>query len=242
MPPVAYAQFRREVLQLYQPPFRRKSTHAKMSKVLDEFGRLPGVKRTSDITPMAIFDWLAAHDHRRPITNKTYLGAFRAAVNIAVKLQYLRVSPWAIRTDWVAFDDEDDDRSLAVRAARHCSIEQIVGLLDLLDAEAIRGGWAECPLQALVYTYALTGMRKSEALGLRVADADLPGRVIRLKGHRVRRLKTKSSTRLIAIHPELATVLYLWVARVDSEWLFPGVRLKSPWLSGSRGAKASLVS
>ena len=75
MPPVAFARFRSEILDLYRPPHRRQSTHDKMRKVLDEFRDLPGIRRTSDITPGSILSWIDAHDYRKPITNYTYLGA-----------------------------------------------------------------------------------------------------------------------------------------------------------------------
>jgi integrase len=236
MPKVPFPRFAREILRLYQPPLRRRSTQAKMEKVLGEFAILPTVKTTYDITPAAIALWIRKHQDRKPITNRSYLGSFRAAVNYGVKMAYIRVSPWSIRTDWIAFDDDEDD-DLDERTDRFCSVPEIAALLDHLDAEAIRGGWVEGRLQALVYLYTFTGMRKSEALGLRVEDVHLADHFLRLRGHKARRLKTKSSARRIAIHPELATVLYRWTPRTGSDWLIPALRRRSPWLHGSPGQK-----
>lgn len=235
MSAIAFSRFRDEVLALYQPPHRRKATWFKMRKVLLEFGDLPAVRRTSDITPSAILLWLAAHTDRRPITNRSYLNTFRAAVNIAVKMQYLRVSPWAIRTDWIVFDDlEDDPDELP---GRHHSIEELVAILAQADADAICGNWHSMRDQALVYVYAYTGLRKLEALGLKLADVHLDKELIYLRGRRARRLKTKSSRRPVGIAPELRVVLERWIPNCESEWLFPGSRRKSPWLHGSPGKK-----
>ena len=240
MPSVSYSQFRREVLAQYHPPHRRKATYDKMRKVLDEFAGLPGLKKTSDITPVAIVEWLNASSHRKAITNRSYLNSFRAAVNYAAGMKYLRVNPWDVRSDWVSFDEDDDEEEGdggAVALARHLTVGQVVDLLDLLDAEALRGGWPEARLQAAGYSYLYTGMRKKEVLGLKVSDVHMPERFIRLRGRKRRRLKTRPSARLVAIHPELAPILQRWIPRTESEWLFPGVWRKGPWLEGTAGTK-----
>lgn len=237
MPPVAFARFRSEILDLYRPPHRRKSTHDKMRKVLDEFRDLPGIRRTSDITPGSIVSWIDAHDDRRPITNYTYLGAFRAAVNIAKKLHYVKVSPWEIRRDWFDWADLEPDPDEQPTTERHLTIAEIVRLLDLLDVEAIRGGWIEGRLQALGYLYLFTGMRKSEVLGLKQADVSLEQQYVRLRGRKKRRLKTRPSARFIPIHQELSPILQRWLPRCESEWVIPGLRRKVAWTGGSRGKK-----
>ncbi|HXS24467.1 MAG TPA: tyrosine-type recombinase/integrase [Gemmatimonadales bacterium] len=242
MPAVGYRRFEREILDLYAPPHRRLSTFKKMRTVLGEFrslrrkrSRQPMVQRTSDILPSAILRWLEVHEDREPITNLSYLNTFRAAVNIAVKMKWVRVSPWAIRSDWITFDDADLEE--IERKARHFSIPELLKILDQADAEALLGGREAALRQALVYTYAYTGMRKMEALGLRVDDVRLADEVIMLRSHRLRRLKTKASGRPLGIAPELKVVLERWIPQCGSEWLFPGKRRVGPWFNGSVGQK-----
>lgn len=235
MPAVPYARFQAEILALYQPPQRRKSTLAKMRKVLAEFGSLTGVRRTSDITPGLIARWIGAHGDRKAISNRSYLNSFRAAVNVARKLEYLRVSPWEIRTDWIDWGEDDEDGE---PAARHLGIDQVGRLLDRADLEAAGGGRTEARLQSLVYTYVYTGLRKMEALGLKAEDVRPAEGWLAVRGRRQRRLKTRSSRRRVALHPELASVLAPWLARCGCEWLFPGVRRRGAWLNGPHGAKA----
>jgi integrase len=234
MPAVTFTRFRSEVLDMYRPPQRRKATLAKMDKVLREVAEL-GVRRTSDLTPGLIGRWLERHSDRRPATNRSYLGSLRAAANIAKKLGWLRATPWDVRSDWIPADDEDDAEPLP---RRHLSVLEIVRLLDQSDAEAILGGWQAGRLQALVYTYAYTGLRKSEALGLLSADVSLPELAISVRGRRSRRLKTRSSRRRVAIHPELSVVLQRWLPRTECEWVFPSIRRESAWLNGTTGYRA----
>lgn len=234
MPAVTFARFKSEILGLYSPPQRRKATHAKMDKVLREVAEL-GVRRTSDLTPGLIVRWLADHDHRRPATNRSYLGSLRAACNIGRKLGWLRVTPWEVRADWIPSDQEDDAEPLA---RRHLTVLEIVRLIDQADADAILGDWQAARLQALIYTYVYTGLRKAEALGLLAADVNLESRSISVRGRRSRRLKTRSSRRLVAIHPELAVVLRRWVPRTGCEWLFPAIRREAAWLNGTTGYRA----
>jgi len=234
MPAVRFARFMREILDLYRPPHRRSSTHAKMRKALEELAEL-GARRTSDVGPSLLVRWCAAHSDRRPATNRSYLGSLRAACAIAKQLGYLRVSPFEVRRDWIAQDVDDDTEAIA---RRHLTVGEVVAVLDQADAEAIMGDWRAGRLQALVYTYAFAGLRKAEALGLALEDVHLDQRCIRLRGRRNRRLKTRSSWRPVAIHPELAVVLQRWILRTGSEWLFPGIRREGPWLNGPAGDKA----
>lgn len=235
MSPITYQSLRAEIEAYYQPPLRRKSTLAKMRTVLREFGDLPGVELSTDVTAAAIRAWLAKYPDRAPMTQRSYLSALRAALRLSRKAGWIDFNPFELRTvcDWVpfaAFDEEDEEPG----SRRHCSIAEICRLLCLLDREAREGGWPAWRLQALVYTYVHTGLRKSEALGLRVSD--YRDGVFRVRGNSRRDLKTRSSRRVVGASPELVTVLDWWIPRCgSSEWLFPGVIRRGPWLGGSPG-------
>lgn len=233
MPAVSFTRLEEEALALYAPPRRRKSTWFKVRCVLREFRELPGIRRSSDITPMAILRWIEAHDDRSPMTNRSYLKTFQAVCTYAKKMGYLRVSPWEIRTDWITFDlDEEDEPE-----ARHLSIDELRALLDQLDAEALAGGWLEWRLQALGYTYVHTALRAREALGLKLVDIELKRGVIRLRSRRRRKLKTRTSERIVGIPDHLRVVYERWIPQCGSEWLFPGVRRKTPWMGGTSGKR-----
>jgi integrase len=249
MPAIPFTRLIEELQLLYKPPHRRKSTWLKLRKVLHEFADLPGVRKTTDITPLTIISWVDIHrESRKPITNRSYLSAFHEAVKYAKKMGYLKVDPWEIRTDWITrdmeFSEEDEEDEDEACSGRHHPIEQIVAFLDLLDSDALLGGWFEARLQALAYTYALSGLRKNEALGLRKADVNLAGRIIRLKPVRRRTLKTRNSANPAPICPELHAVLSRWLPICDSAWLFPARGRKRrqktdrPWLNGPPGQKA----
>ena len=111
-------------------------------------------------------------------------------------------------------------------------------MLDLLDADAIRGGWFEGRLQVLGYLYLFTGLRKSEVLNLKRVDVSMEHHYIRLRSRKKKKLKTRPSARFVPIHEELSPVLDRWLARIDGcEWVIPGVRLKVAWTGGSPGKK-----
>jgi integrase len=236
MPAISYQDFTSQILDLYRPPLRRPTTFFKMRTVLGEFGSL-GLTSTEQITPSAIARWLQspAASLRRPISNRSYLATMRAAVVIATKMGWVQVNPWTVRTDWIDWAAEEPDGSTR---PRHLSLDDAGRLLDGADREADRGGWREHRLRALVYTYLYTGLRKSEALGLRTEDVDLARRSLTVRSHRRRRLKTRTSQRTLPLHPELSRVLSGWLPRCASVWLFPCSRADRPWLYGPKGAKA----
>lgn len=252
MPAIPFVRLISELEILYSPPHRRKSTWKKLRTVLHEFRDLPGIRKTSDITPVNIIAWVNAHADRQPITNRSYLGAFRQAVKYAAKMRYLRVDPWEIRTDWIHDDMGLDDRQTSEPKAskRFYSVEQIVAYLDLLDAEALLDPFFGGRLQALSYTYALAALRRNEALGLLIADVDLGARLINLKPRRSRTLKSRNSEQPVPIAPELHAVLARWIpiaasVQSSSGFLFPARGRKRPrakvvaWLNGPRGEKAA---
>ncbi|HET9636609.1 MAG TPA: site-specific integrase, partial [Gemmatimonadaceae bacterium] len=66
-----------------------------------------------------------------------------------------------------------------------------------------------------------TGMRVGEAQGLRWSDIDLQARVIAIRDHAGRRLKTKSSNRDVPISEDLASLIIIHAQRVPSRPIDP---------------------
>lgn len=233
MPAVAFDRLATEVRALYEPPHRRKATFLKMDQALREFGTLSGVRKTTDITPVLIIRWLNGHQDRKPISNASLLSSFKAACNYAKKQGYLRVTPWEIRRDWIEVPEDDPDEP----TIRHHPIADIARVLNLAADEASGGGWNEARLHALVNTYAFTGLRKMEALGLKIADIDMQARIIRIRSRRKRTLKTKASAQPVGIADDLVPVLETWLRRCGSDWVFPNKLGTNHWSGGKPGKK-----
>jgi integrase len=235
MAAVSFARFRSEVLPLYTPPLRARATQAKVRQVLDELAALGVVRTTADLSPAAIAAWLSRPPRpRRPESWRSLLATLRALCRYAVFRGYLRSDPFAWRTPsaWLASlpDAEAIDR--------HKPLADIRRVLALADQEAASGDWRAGRLRALVYTYAFTGMRRHEALGLRVADIDLAGGVVWIRSNPRRRLKTRKAGAPLAIAGPLAEVLAGWLPRCACEWAFPGSTRRGPWLTGGPGVRA----
>ena len=234
MPAIMFDGFTEELLALYAPPFRRLGTWRKMRQALRELSELPGVRKTSDLTPLTICQWVTAHPERRAISNASLLISIRSACTYATKMGYLRVNPWDIRKTWIEPDDDDDDEP---SQTRHHSIQDIRRILSTAKDEA-SNGWRGERLHALIACYAYTGMRKSEALGLKVIDLDFNHEIIRIRSRVRRRLKTKKSASPVGMPPELIPIMSQWSKRCGSEWLFPGSKGIGPWTGGVAGYKA----
>jgi integrase len=240
MPPVSFARFRDEVLTLNSPPLRRKGTWDKLRQVLDEFSILPKppVRKTSDLTPLAIAAWVRTYqDRRRPITSHSLLRSLRSAIGYGMAMGYLKLDPFTFRTpsQWLGVEPGQEPP----KHDRHKTAEEVARVLWTLDQEAALGTWESGRLQALVYTLAFTGMRRSEALGLLTADVDLGTRVLHIRTNPWRPLKTRGSAAPLGITEELAAVLALWLPRVGGgPWAFPGARRSGPWMSGGPGVRA----
>jgi integrase len=75
--------------------------------------------------------------------------------------------------------------------------------------------------QTLFWIVAYTGMRITEAMGLRVCDVDLENMRMNITPHEQRRLKNESSRRVVPIDPRLAPYLENKLKTTQSELLFP---------------------
>jgi integrase len=231
MPRIPWTRFRTEVISLYTPPLRAKTTEWKIRHILRLVEGL-GVKSTSDLTPDLIARFLRSDPDWRPATVKGHLGYLRSICTYAHTMQYVRVNPFAARKDWLRgfeFSAEEDD------GPDHLSLGQVADLLTAAEARA--DTWRGARAHAMVCLVAYTGLRKMEALTRAVADFDLETRIVRIRPRKGRRLKTSASAQPVPIPAALEDVLRTWLPRTGSEWAFPGTRGNVPWTSGYTGGR-----
>jgi len=241
--PIQFGRFVRELLELYHPTLRSKSTLRGMQHcigVLSEFG----VKSTADLTVSLVARVVASRDPK--LSPNTVLGLLRylqALCNFAARSGYLRVSPFAIRPlrSWVR-----PSRPMGVK--RHNAREEIRRLLDLLRQDVCeRLGWAQWRarrLLAMVATAAYAGPRLGELTHLQVDDIHLAERWIHIVDRPTHRTKSRKD-RVLPICADLAVILEEWLAhrmacpcdfkRIATPWLFPNLRVATPWSGGPKG-------
>lgn len=231
---IPYSQFQADVLAVYHYPLRAKATYLQMRQVLREFGALP-LACVTDITPAAIARWLQAYPDRTPIRASSLLKTFRAATRYAQSMGWLDRDPFAFRSPakWVRVELAPP----GPRIARSITAADVQRILDQADKEAATGDWEAARLQALVYLYAFTGMRKSEALHLLKTEIDLMPGILSIRPKPSWRPKTAASIARLPIAEPLAAVLRLWLPRTGSDWVIPGKRGKAPWTGGLPGSK-----
>lgn len=63
------------------------------------------------------------------------------------------------------------------------------------------------------------------------------GGVIWIAPHHKRSLKTPESEAPVPIPPDLAPILASWLATVEGEWAFPGLKGRGPWHGGAPGRR-----
>lgn len=225
--PIAFPRFASEVLLLYSPPIQAPATLVKMRQVLRLFAALPGVSRTSDLTAARIAAFVAARSGS-VCTNTIVgeLGYLAAACSYAVEQGWLARSPFASRRLRL--------REEPPAGTRHQSLAELARLLAALKARAAEG-WPWDRVHVAASVVAHTGLRRTEALTLRVEDLDLAAGVLAVVARR--RLKTVGSAAPVPVPPGLADVLAAWLPAVGSEWLIPNRRRSGPWTGGNAGYK-----
>ncbi len=258
--PVAWPLFSEEFLSLYRPPLRAKATLAGMRQVMDIVAELLGEGgTTADLTPTLIVRFIQSRPATESaFTTKQMLAKLRVACNYAAGLGYCRVSPFALRKSWIR---------VSIRKAtkqRHHSIEDIGRALELARRDTITkapGSWSQWRarrLYALVSVVAYTGLRKQEALRLRVEDVDIEGRIIDVVSRQGSELKTGASAAPVPMPDALAEILAEWMPHLalpanapapanapmpvanprgkrDDAWLIPNAYRTGPWQGGSHG-------
>lgn len=223
-----------EYLELCEYPLRARATYRVTRQVLDEFAGV-GVRSTSDLTPAAIARWIQSRPERSAARANCLLRTLSPAVAYGVDRGYIANNPFAFRKPgrWVRADV-----GATARPRRSRTPEEIGRVLDRADLEAADGSWVAGRLQALVYLFAFTGIRKMEALTLTVADINLEKGLLTISPKADWRPKTLRSAAVLPIPKPLVDVLRRWISRTGCRWLFPGAKMRGPWTGGMPGANA----
>jgi integrase len=227
--PISFDRLRAEVEAYYSP--KRAKTRRKVRQVLRELA--PLCESAGCLTAATISRWVAAHPGRSPWTRRNLLATARAICSYAQEQGWVR-SPFTRSrpaTWWIPADELEEPPQFP----RHRTAGEIGSVLRRADIEAGTGCWDALRLRAAIYLWAYTGIGLTEALGLRVADVDLPGRTIAIRSHGRRRLKTAARAAILPVAEPLAEVLADWMPRTGCDWLFPGSRRAGPWVQAAPG-------
>jgi len=244
--PIGWDQFTAEFMALYAPGLRAACTRKSMARVLGIMQAL-GVQSTADLTTGLIARLVSS----RPAGQSSYtvrgvLRQAQAACTYAVNTRRLAFSPFQIRPlrSWVRLEAPK-------RGKRHLTREEMHRLIELLKLDVdTKRGWAQWRarrLLALVALVAYTGLRKSEALYLKVEDIDLQRRVLLVISRAEHRTKTACSAAALPIPRPLVPILEEWLkyrlqtppgfVREPSVWMWPNLNTPTPWVNGSNGCK-----
>lgn len=234
--PILLAEFRDRILTLYRPPLRSHSSFLSMRRTFDLLAELGGIETTADLTTASVARFvLSRHGKENPNTTRTHLRKLSAACSIAKEEGWIGVNPMKVRRGWV--------RGVTPKSPRIHSREEIARVLDLAAAE-IRNAhpgrrWKARRIYALAATVAYTGIRKREALMLRVEDIALKERIIYLKARGEYELKTEAAGQPVPIPEPLAGVLRGWLTHLGTNgFAFPNSTTEGPWTGGPHGATA----
>jgi integrase len=245
--PIAWSAFRAELLALYQPPMVAQPTARKMASVIRDLERL-GLETTADLTVNLVTRVIAGRPPgQSAYTLHSVLAVVRSICSYAETAGYLRCSPFRLRklSKWVRLPTLQDKRCLSREEIRRC--------LDLMAKHvAERTAWSQWRSRRLLATVAIiayTGIRKMECLQLEVDDVDLINRVIWVRPHDGRRLKTVASEAPIPVPNGLVSYLTAWIEhRLDAPagfpmpkecpYFIPTLDRRAPWVSGQPGGKA----
>lgn len=198
----------------------------------------------------------ASIDNRRPkvsaVTRNNHTRHARTVCGWLVELGFLARSPFAAgkRARSVLFLREPDSEVVALSAT------EVRAILDTAAREAEASGltdrerFAVRRLRALVVLLAYTGVRAGEALQARVRDLDLDRRILWVRPHDGKALKTAKSAAPVPLPEPARDVLRAWIsdplrqtARKKQslllanhrECLFPTAFRDIPWTSGCPG-------
>ena len=244
MPAIPFERFRHKILELYPEGKYEKSSIRAVLQVLREFDELrtAGGRRvvatSADLDEDAINAWLKAYPDRSPARAESLLRTLQPMIKYGVKKKLIPrdSNPFETRSArrWAWPGSKQMPRKSPKRSR---SESQIAALLALLEREAAGREWKACRRWALASFYAYTGCRKCEALQMPASCVDLDHRAFRIAPRDDWSPKTVQSARTIPLADPLVEVLRVWLPMSGGIWLFPGVRLKRPWLNGGSGTR-----
>ena len=197
----------------------RVTTQAITAHILDDY-LLPrwGDSFALEINPDDIEEWLGA----LPLANQTR-EKIRRVMNVVYRRgQKSRMLPMTGEGNPVAFVTQSSKSNYK---AVIVSPEQAFGIM--MESED--------PHRTLVFLVAVTGLRISEALGLRWGDLDYERQMIHLRrvwvgNDIVEHLKTDRSTAPVPLGDLLADALRIWHQQTPygkpDDWIFPSIKLK----------------
>lgn len=247
--PIAWPEFRKEVLAHYKLPRCGPQHRNAMIRMLDAVEALePAPATTAELTVALVGRLLDARVHRAE-TPRTKIGLLRclsAAATIAVERGHLARSPFQIKPvkRWIPRPGKPSGR-------RHLTRLELATLLDHLKRAAAEPGtwsrWKAHRIYAMVAVAAYTGIRAGELEYLEVADIDLERRILHVRPKAKHRLKTDGSDGPVPMPRALVPIVAEWLKhRLDPPtmppadrvpWLFPGARGIGPWTGGPPGAQ-----
>jgi integrase len=205
-----------------------------------------GVATTRDLRPELVYRFLATRPAgESPHTTRSVLRTLQAVCNHAEEMGYAW-SPFRLRR----LRPAKLVRAAPLTGKRHCTRDEIRKVLDLMREDiTAKQGWAQWRarrLLAVAATAAYLGARANEVLRLWVSDLDLHGRIVHIRPHGGRKLKTLGSEAAVGVPRALVPILSDWLEhRLDHPvgfvmppevpWLFPGTRRQGPWTQGAPG-------
>jgi integrase len=245
-----WAEFRAEFQSLYAPGLAAPQTAKIIDRILRQVEAL-GIASTSELTPAFVARYLATRPPgESPYTTRGVLSNLRTVCSYAEQMGYVRINPFRLRrlSRWVGHMPPPGDGK-----KRHCSRAEIKAVWDLAASDvATRQGWhlwRARRIQAALAIASLMGLRRNELLGLHVADVDLRARIIWIRAHDGRKLKTAASQAALPIPAALMPILESWLQhRLDAPpnypmpdncpWMFPSTARKGAWIHGSSTNRA----
>ena len=222
--PVPLTDWAAAVLEVYASR-PGPSTRYKMRQVLGELLALAA----PDATTAALGPDLVARIAARPgaaSTTAGLLASLRAACRLGAERGWLthatvRACRWTVPAD-----------PPKARWHSRADVARVLGWLgDRSDT------WPGGRLYAFGCLCAYAGLRRSEALHLRVADCDLVAGILSVRPHE-RPLKTLGSCAAVPLPGALAAVLTAWLPRCGCPWVVPCLRRSGPWTGGCCGKRA----
>ena len=218
MNPIPMSDFAAQILTVYSH-LRAPKTRYRVAQMLAALEAL-GVTSTAELTTATMVRYIVEMGASNHNTLAGCLGTMRSLCSFAIAEGWLDRQPhwrrlWPKPTPTVL--------NVALDAA------DVAKLLAHLEERAT--DWQGLRLSALAHLVAHTGVRLGEAAHALVEDLDLDRGYFTVNPLR-HPLKTVESARAIPLPDVVLPVLARWAPLTGCPWLFPGARLRGPWLGG----------